>query len=122
MIYTFEQSNAFSFLNEIRKLLGNQLRLFFINSIFFSFLGSQDNLNKFNKPNLMVRSNPIGLAEPSVKRDGYSVGKDGSFYRSSENLFENKAKNGRSASATPDRELGNWKDQRRSSTSSTSSG
>ena len=42
-----------------------------------------------DKPGLMVRSNPIGLAEPSVKRDGYAVGKDGSFYRSSENLFEN---------------------------------
>ena len=37
--------------------------------------GSQDHLNNFAKPNLMVRSNPIGLAEPSVKRDGYAVGK-----------------------------------------------
>ena len=46
-----------------------------------SAIGSQDHLNNFAKPNLMVRSNPIGLAEPSVKRDGYSVGKDGSFYR-----------------------------------------
>ena len=74
----------------------------------------------------MVRNNPIGLPEPSVKRDGYAVGKDGSFYRSSENLFENGAKNGKSTSATPDREFnghGNWKDQqRRSSTSSTGSG
>ena len=74
----------------------------------------------------MVRNNPIGLPEPSVKRDGYAVGKDGNFYRSSENLFENGAKNGKSTSATPDREFnghGNWKDQqRRSSTSSTGSG
>ena len=54
--------------------------------------GSQEHLNNFNKPNLMVRSNPIGLAEPSNKRDGYAVGKDGSFYRSSEHLFENKVK------------------------------
>ena len=38
----------------------------------------------------MARSNPIGLAEPSIKRDGYAVSKDGSFYRSSENMFENK--------------------------------
>ena len=38
----------------------------------------------------MARSNPIGLAEPSVKRDGYAVSRDGSFYRSSENMFENK--------------------------------
>jgi len=41
------------------------------------------------KPNLMVRTNPIGLPEPSIKRDGHAVGKDGSFYRSSENLFSN---------------------------------
>ena len=47
-------------------------------------------LNQTVKKNFMVRSNPIGLAEPSVKRDGYAVGKDGSFYRSSEHLFENK--------------------------------
>ena len=46
-----------------------------------SNMGSQDHLNNFTKPNLMVRSNPIGLAEPSVKRDGYAVGKDGSYYR-----------------------------------------
>ena len=46
-----------------------------------SNLGSQDHLNNFAKPNLMVRSNPIGLAEPSVKRDGYAVGKDGTYYR-----------------------------------------
>ena len=41
------------------------------------------------------------------------------FHLSSENLFENKVKNGQSTSATPDREL---LSQRRSSTSSTSSG
>jgi hypothetical protein len=43
----------------------------------------------FEKNNLMIRSNPIGLAEPTGKRDGYAVGKDGSFYRSSENLVSN---------------------------------
>ena len=52
--------------------------------------GSQEQLNNFKKPSLMARSNPIGLAEPSIKRDGYAVSKDGSFYRSSENMFENK--------------------------------
>lgn len=76
-----------------------------------STMGSQEHLNNFAKPNLMVRSNPIGLAEPSVKRDGYAVGKDGSFYRSSEHLFENKVSESSSS----------WKDQRRSSTSSTGS-
>jgi hypothetical protein len=84
-------------------------------------LGSTEQLNHFNKPNLMVRTNPIGLAEPSVKRDGYAVSKDGSFYRSSENLFHDSTKNGRAISATPDREMGSWRDQRRSSTSSVSS-
>ena len=53
-------------------------------------IGSQEQLNNFRKPSLMARSNPIGLAEPSVKRDGYAVSRDGSFYRSSENMFENK--------------------------------
>ena len=55
----------------------------------------------------MVRSNPIGLAEPSVKRDGYAVGKDGSFYRSSEHLFENKANqsSSRASSEAPDGKL-----------------
>ena len=52
--------------------------------------GSQEQLNSYKKPSLMARSNPIGLAEPSVKRDGYAVSRDGSFYRSSENMFENK--------------------------------
>ena len=46
-----------------------------------SILGSQEHLNNFVKPNLMVRSNPIGLAEPTNKRDGYAVGKDGTFFR-----------------------------------------
>ena len=72
--------------------------------------GSTDhlNINKTEKKNFMVRSNPIGLAEPSIKRDGYAVGKDGSFYRSSEHLFENKVSqsNSRASSEAPE---GNWR-------------
>ena len=53
----------------------------------WSISASTDYLNKTNKDNYMVRSNPIGLVEPSVKRDGYAVGsKEGSVYRSSGNL------------------------------------
>ena len=70
--------------------------------------GSTEYLNQTEKKNFMVRSNPIGLAEPSVKRDGYAVGKDGSFYRSSEHLFENKVSqaNSRESSEAPE---GNWR-------------
>ena len=70
--------------------------------------GSNEYLNQTGKKNFMVRSNPIGLAEPSVKRDGYAVGKDGSFYRSSEHLFENKTSqpSSRASSEAPD---GNWR-------------
>ena len=70
--------------------------------------GSTEYLNQTEKKNFMVRSNPIGLAEPSIKRDGYAVGKDGSFYRSSEHLFENKVSqsNSRASSEAPE---GNWR-------------
>ena len=85
--------------------------------------GSNENLAQFSKPALMIRSNPIGLAEPSVKRDGYAVGKDGSYYINSEHVFENRVTNGRSVSATPDRDLQyKQRDSRRASTSSVSSG
>ena len=69
---------------------------------------STEHLNNTEKKNFMVRSNPIGLAEPKVKRDGYAVGKDGSFYRSSEHLFENKTSNStsRASSEAPE---GNWR-------------
>ena len=69
---------------------------------------STEHLNHTEKKNFMVRSNPIGLAEPSVKRDGYAVGKDGSFYRSSEHLFENKVSQStsRASSEAPE---GNWR-------------
>ena len=34
------------------------------------------------KDSSLVRNNPLGLAEPSVKRDGYAVGsREGSMYR-----------------------------------------
>ena len=49
--------------------------------------GSSQEIAKMKKTNLMVRSNPIGLAEPSVKRDGYAVNKNGTMYRSSEHIF-----------------------------------
>lgn len=69
---------------------------------------SMEYLHNTSKRNFMARSNPIGLAEPSIKRDGYAVGKDGSFYRSSEHIFADLTSNGRSraSSSTPDRDIG----------------
>ncbi|XP_059096418.1 putative uncharacterized protein DDB_G0277255 [Tigriopus californicus] len=60
-------------------------------------------LHNTSKRNFMARSNPIGLAEPSI-----AVGKDGSFYRSSEHIFTNLSSNGRTraSSSTPDRDMG----------------
>ena len=49
-----------------------------------------ENLHQIKQAKFMIRSNPIGLAEPSIKRDGYAVGKDGSYYRSSENIFSSQ--------------------------------
>ena len=74
--------------------------------------GSTEQLNQTEKKNLMVRSNPIGFAEPSIKRDGYAVSKDGSYYRSTEHLFENKVSqsNSRAGSEAPD---GNWRGNKR---------
>merc|ERR1711892_1365688 len=49
----------------------------------WSISSSTDYLNKTNKGSYMARNNPIGLAEPSQKRDGYAVGsREGSMYRS----------------------------------------
>ena len=68
----------------------------------------------------MARSNPIGLAEPSVKRDGYAVGRDdGTLYRSTGNLsMVGGSGRARSAAATPDRDVGGggggWKGRRAS--------
>lgn len=77
---------------------------------------SLEYINHTKKKDLMVRSNPIGLAEPSNKRDGYAVGRDGSFYRSSEHIYADSVKGKRSFSATPDREITYM--ARRASTSS----
>merc|ERR1719234_1364843 len=66
----------------------------------------------------MVRSNPLGLAEPSVKRDGYAVGsREGSMYRSTGNLNVSQGVAGsRAGSESKDLPKGNWK-ERRASTS-----
>ena len=62
----------------------------------------------------MIRSNPIGLPEPSQKRDGYAVGRDGSFYRSSEHLASGQSS--RAGSEARDAPPANWRaDRRRSS-------
>merc|ERR1719471_1042455 len=84
----------------------------------WSISASTDYLNKTNKDNYMVRSNPIGLAEPSVKRDGYAVGsREGSMYRSSGNLNVSSGVAGsRAGSESKDLPKGNWK-ERRASTS-----
>ena len=66
-----------------------------------------------------MRSNPLGLAEPSVKRDGYAVGsKEGSMYRSTGNVnVASGSKVGsRAGSENRDMPKGSWK-ERRASTS-----
>lgn len=82
----------------------------------WSISASTDYLNKTNKDNYMVRSNPIGLVEPSVKRDGYAVGsKEGSVYRSSGNL--NISKGSRAGSEVREDKPTGWQAGRRASTS-----
>jgi len=78
---------------------------------------STDYLNKRSK-DFMVRNNPLGLAEPSVKRDGYAVGsREGSMYRSTGNLNVSSGVAGsRAGSESKDIPKGNWK-ERRASTS-----
>jgi len=78
---------------------------------------STDYLNKRSK-DFMVRNNPLGLAEPSVKRDGYAVGsREGSMYRSTGNLNVSSGVAGsRAGSESKDLPKGNWK-ERRASTS-----
>jgi len=78
---------------------------------------STDYLNKKSK-DFMVRNNPLGLAEPSVKRDGYAVGsREGSMYRSTGNLNVSSGVAGsRAGSESKDLPKGNWK-ERRASTS-----
>merc|ERR1719153_793426 len=78
---------------------------------------STDYLNKKSK-DFMVRNNPLGLAEPSMKRDGYAVGsREGSMYRSTGNLNVSSGVAGsRAGSESKDLPKGNWK-ERRASTS-----
>ena len=60
----------------------------------------------------MVRSNPIGLAEPSQKRDGYAVGggglgNGGGVYRSTEQISTPQTQaRPRASSATPEGSAG----------------
>jgi len=83
----------------------------------WSISASTDYLNKTNKDNYMVRNNPIGLAEPSVKRDGYAVGsREGSVYRSSGNVNVTSG-NSRAGSELRDAPPGGWQPGRRASTS-----
>ena len=82
----------------------------------WSISASTDYLNKTNKDNYMVRSNPIGLVEPSVKRDGYAVGsREGSVYRSSGNI--NVTKGSRAGSEAREDPPTGWQAGRRASTS-----
>jgi len=76
---------------------------------------SMDYLNRAGK-NFAVRSNPIGLAEPSGGRDGYAVGKDGSMYRSSGNLSVAGGSRAGSRAGSEAREPTNisWKERRAS--------
>jgi len=78
----------------------------------WSVSSSTDYLNKAGR-NYSIRSNPMGLAEPSLGRDGYAVGKDGSMYRSTGNL--NVAGGSRAGSETRDTPNYNWKERRSSS-------
>merc|ERR1719430_1118110 len=73
---------------------------------------STDYLNKKSK-DFMVRNNPLGLAEPSVKRDGYAVGsREGSMYRSTGNLNVSSGVAGsRAGSESKDLPKGNWKER-----------
>ena len=64
----------------------------------------------------MLKSLISGLAEPSVKRDGYAVGsREGSVYRSSGNL--NITNGSRAGSEVRDGPPGGWQPGRRASTS-----
>ena len=61
----------------------------------------------------------LGLAEPSVKRDGYAVGsREGSMYRSSGNLnVSSGSQRSRAGSEVKDGPPGGWQSGRRASTS-----
>ena len=67
----------------------------------------------------MLNFKCTGLAEPSVKRDGYAVGsREGSMYRSSGNLnVSSGTQRSRAGSEVKDGPPGGWKSGRRASTS-----
>merc|ERR1711892_1545306 len=90
----------------------------------WSISSSTDYLNKTNKGSYMARNNPIGLAEPSVKRDGYAVGsREGSMYRSNGNLNVASGTVGsRAASEAKDIPKGNWQGRRASTSDIKGSG
>merc|ERR1719317_848508 len=72
----------------------------------------------------MARNNPIGLAEPSVKRDGYAVGsREGSMYRSTGNVNVSRGTVGsRAASEAKDIPTGDWQGRRASTSDIKGSG
>merc|ERR1719495_1262707 len=90
----------------------------------WSITSSTDYLNKTNKGSYMARNNPIGLAEPSVKRDGYAVGsREGSMYRSTGNVNVSRGTVGsRAASEAKDIPTGNWQGRRASTSDIKGSG
>jgi len=90
----------------------------------WSISASTDYLNKTNKGSYMARNNPIGLAEPSVKRDGYAVGsREGSMYRSTGNVNVSSGTVGsRAASEAKDIPNGNWQGRRASTSDIKGSG
>ena len=96
---------------------------------------AQEYIWKTKNTNYMARSNPIGLAEPSQKRDGYAVGSlgsGGSLYRSTEQINAPQIPGSgktqtrpRASSATPEGSGGGgggWKRQGKSSSLNSSTG
>jgi len=90
----------------------------------WSISSSTDYLNKTNRGSYMCRNNPIGLAEPSVKRDGYAVGsREGSMYRSTGNVNVSSGTVGsRAASEAKDIPNGYWQGRRASTSDIKGSG
>lgn len=88
----------------------------------WSITSSTDYLNKTNKGSYMCRNNPIGLAEPSVKRDGYAVGsREGSMYRSTGNVNVSSGTVG-SRAASEARDIPKWQGRRASTSDIKGSG
>merc|ERR1719495_653918 len=88
----------------------------------WSISSSTDYLNKTNKGSYMCRNNPIGLAEPSIKRDGYAVGsREGSMYRSTGNVNVASGTVG-SRAASEARDTPKWQGRRASTSDIKGSG